>query len=292
MYPSNLDNFSRRTDNIDVVMANDVNELQVGIEELEKKVGADNSAVTSSIDFKLRELAEKVNAQDPKLGWWATGATATFNLSSNGINKINVNQDLRSLLAIGDWFSLTQNGARRYYLISQVADNRIEGVGIDNLINAPITDLKFSREYQPAGAWVRANVKAAMYRDGDQNLTSGQVNTYQLNRVQYDPLNICNTGTHTMIVPVTGNYLICAGIRATASDNISQLDLSVAGTTINRRNRITNAKTTFDDVTVARECQLNKGTAIKCTGWYAGAGGTKLQGGADISYLSIKYLSV
>lgn len=242
----------------------------------------------------LNRLIGNIDTIDPQLngGWWNAGITATFSASANGVNKINVSQDLRNKLAVGNWFSLTQNNARRYYLISLVADNRIEGVGPDNLTNQPITDLKFSREYQPTGAWVRANVKAAMYRDGDQNLTSGQNNTFQLNKVQYDPMNICNTGAHTMIIPVTGFYLVSAGIRATSTDNISQLDLNVSGTVLNRRNCITNAKTTFDDVTVARECQLNKGTIIKCEGWYAGSGETKLQGGHPFSYLSVKFLSV
>lgn len=257
-----------------------------------------NSIVDANIqDVRVKngnKLQDNIDTIDPQLngGWWNAGITATFSASANGVNKINVSQDLRNKLAVGNWFSLTQNNARRYYLISLVTDNRIEGVGPDNLTNQPITDLKFSREYQPAGAWVRANVKAAMYRDGDQNLTSGQNNTFQLNKVQYDPMNICNTGAHTMIIPVTGFYLVSAGIRATSTDNISQLDLNVSGTVLNRRNCITNAKTTFDDVTVARECQLNKGTIIKCEGWYAGSGETKLQGGHPFSYLSVKFLSV
>lgn len=57
-FPSTLDNFTEVVDNVDDVMAADINELQAAIEAIEAKLGVDGSAVTDSVDYKLtqREL--------------------------------------------------------------------------------------------------------------------------------------------------------------------------------------------------------------------------------------------
>ena len=57
-FPSTLDNFVEVVDNVDDVMAVDINELQAAIEAIEAKLGVDGSAVTGSVDYKLtqREL--------------------------------------------------------------------------------------------------------------------------------------------------------------------------------------------------------------------------------------------
>ncbi len=52
-YPTSLDSFTANVDNVDVIYASDVNELQTAIQSLESKVGVDGSAVTTSHDYKL-----------------------------------------------------------------------------------------------------------------------------------------------------------------------------------------------------------------------------------------------
>ncbi len=52
-YPSNLDSFTANTDNVDVIYASDVNELQTAITALETKVGVDGSANVDTVDYQL-----------------------------------------------------------------------------------------------------------------------------------------------------------------------------------------------------------------------------------------------
>lgn len=59
-FPTVLDDFTPRTDNVDDVMAADVNGLQTAIESLEAKVGIDNSDVAGSLDYKVANKVDKV----------------------------------------------------------------------------------------------------------------------------------------------------------------------------------------------------------------------------------------
>jgi hypothetical protein len=56
-YPTALDTYSARTDDVDDVMAADVNDLQDAVAALETKVGADSSAVVTSVDYLLTNAA-------------------------------------------------------------------------------------------------------------------------------------------------------------------------------------------------------------------------------------------
>ena len=53
-YPTSIDNFTNNVDNVDTIVAQDVNDLNDAVEALEAKVGIDNSAVSSSLDYKLK----------------------------------------------------------------------------------------------------------------------------------------------------------------------------------------------------------------------------------------------
>lgn len=55
-FPTTLDNFSEQATG-EIIFATDINELQTAIEALEAKVGIDGSAVTSSIDFLLKDTS-------------------------------------------------------------------------------------------------------------------------------------------------------------------------------------------------------------------------------------------
>lgn len=53
-FPTNLDNFTNNVDNVDNVIAQDVNDLNDSVEALEAKVGVDDSAVSTSIDYIIK----------------------------------------------------------------------------------------------------------------------------------------------------------------------------------------------------------------------------------------------
>lgn len=56
-YPGSLDSYTTKQDNIDTVSASHINDLQDAVVALETKVGADSSAVTTSIDYLLKNTS-------------------------------------------------------------------------------------------------------------------------------------------------------------------------------------------------------------------------------------------
>jgi len=62
-FPATIDDFTNRTDNVDDVLAANINELQGagassgGIEAVEAKLGVDSSAVATSIDYLLKNAS-------------------------------------------------------------------------------------------------------------------------------------------------------------------------------------------------------------------------------------------
>lgn len=75
-YPSTIDSPTTNVDNVDVIYAADVNNLQTAVVALETKVGVDSSAVTSSHDYKLSEVTDK-----------AVGKTATQTLTNKTLTS-------------------------------------------------------------------------------------------------------------------------------------------------------------------------------------------------------------
>ena len=55
-FPTSLDSFSDKTDNVSAVMAVDINDLQDAVEALEAKVGITSSGVSSSFDYKVNNF--------------------------------------------------------------------------------------------------------------------------------------------------------------------------------------------------------------------------------------------
>jgi len=55
-YPTTIDDFTNVVDNVDDVMAIDINELQDAIEFIETKLGVNGSVVAASIDYKVNSF--------------------------------------------------------------------------------------------------------------------------------------------------------------------------------------------------------------------------------------------
>ncbi len=91
-FPTSLDSFTANVDNVDVIYASDVNELQTAITSLEAKIGVDSSAVTTSHDYKLGEILTTDKA---------VGKTATQTLTNKTLTSpvVNVGSD-----ATGDMY--------------------------------------------------------------------------------------------------------------------------------------------------------------------------------------------
>lgn len=66
-FPTNIDTFTEQTSS-DLITSAKWNNLQDSIEALEEKVGADSSAITTSHDYKLAELAAAMGLTQASLG--------------------------------------------------------------------------------------------------------------------------------------------------------------------------------------------------------------------------------
>ena len=53
-FPTSLDALTNNTDNVDTIVAQDINDLNDAVEALEAKVGINSSAVSTSLDYKIR----------------------------------------------------------------------------------------------------------------------------------------------------------------------------------------------------------------------------------------------
>lgn len=102
-FPTSLDSYSTKVDNVDNVMAAHINNVQDAVEALEAKIGIDGSVVTNSLDYFLKHSsgAYRTHTHD---GSSDDGA----NIPINNISKINTsslsdNQILRYNAATGNF---------------------------------------------------------------------------------------------------------------------------------------------------------------------------------------------
>ena len=85
-FPTSLDSYTTKVDNVDDVNAADINNPQSAIEALEAKVGVSSSAVSTSHDYKISKLEVVVNNA-------SSAAPASLDLhedTDNGTNKITI----------------------------------------------------------------------------------------------------------------------------------------------------------------------------------------------------------
>jgi len=76
-FPTSLDSITDKVDNVDDIMAADVNGCYDCIEKIQAKLGVDGSAVTSSIDYLLKNASSANPGHRHTLAQGATDVTAT-----------------------------------------------------------------------------------------------------------------------------------------------------------------------------------------------------------------------
>jgi len=96
-----IDSFTDKTDNVDDVMAADVNNLQDAVVAIETKVGIDNSTVATSLDYKVTHIgtsqivngavtASKLAASAVITDKIAAGAVGTAELADSAITVAKI----------------------------------------------------------------------------------------------------------------------------------------------------------------------------------------------------------
>lgn len=115
-YPTSLDTYTAHADGVsEVIAAAHINALQDAVAALEAKVGADSSAVTTTLDYKVAHAAQ-VFAWEPPAGartsrsfaWKGSIFTPSVNMTLLGVRKVaTANGDA----SIDDTVGRTWNGA-------------------------------------------------------------------------------------------------------------------------------------------------------------------------------------
>ena len=165
-FPTNIDTFTDQTSS-DLITSAKWNNLQDSIEALEEKVGADNSAITTSHDYKLAELAAalcpvgSIVAYVP--GYFTNGSNAGFThqmVSANTVAAVN------ALLNSSGWYVC--DGAA----LNDADSGIFNGVGryLPNL-----TDDRFLMGDTVAGGIGGANTMAHTHTTGDHTLTIAEM---------------------------------------------------------------------------------------------------------------------
>ena len=83
-FPTSVDSWTNKVDNIDDVFAAHVNKLQDAVEALEAKLGIDSSAVVTSIEYILKNASSQNPGHKHTLAAGATDVTAT----TDEINRV------------------------------------------------------------------------------------------------------------------------------------------------------------------------------------------------------------
>lgn len=77
-FPTGLDSITDKVDSVDEVVANDINGVYDCIEHIEAKIGIDGSAVTSSLDYLLKNSSSVDPGHKHSSTWGAAGTKMVF----------------------------------------------------------------------------------------------------------------------------------------------------------------------------------------------------------------------
>ena len=168
-YPSTLDSFTRATTTATVV-ASFINELQIALEQLQSKIGVDDSTDTISLDY----LVKNVNSVNPGHGHqkqkYSSDISGTW--SWEGVySGFDVNEDMTR----GDIVSV--NSAGKLVLADADNDSRMPAIGmfLEYNISAGATDKKVLLKGSIKGSgWNFTSIGSPLYvqtTPGDMTVT-------------------------------------------------------------------------------------------------------------------------
>ena len=136
-FPSSLDSYTSKVDNLDVVIATHVNNLQSAVEAIEYKIGGTSSAISSSFDYFLKNIS---------------GAYRTHTHDGTSDDGAKIPMASLSEVAIA---SLLNQQYLRYNSVSTKWENYTLSFSLDNLSDVLITT-PVNREglYYNGASWV------------------------------------------------------------------------------------------------------------------------------------------
>ena len=132
-FPSTaIDSYTAKTDNVDDVMAIDVNNLQDAVVAIETKVGIDNSTVATSLDYKVTHIgtSQIVNGAvtESKIG---NGAVTGAKIGSGAVTADKIGSGAVTESKIGSGAVTNTKIADSAITTSKLADNAVTSAKIN-----------------------------------------------------------------------------------------------------------------------------------------------------------------
>ncbi len=202
------------------------------IEALEAKVGINNSAVTTSHDYKIATLETGIATLETGIATLETGIAtletgwvlANGTWAASNADTISVNADLTNIIQKGDKLKLTNNSVVKYFYVSSVPvysapNTTFHVAGEVDLVAGSITSPYYSKLDNPQGfkngkLWFRASAS----QSGSQNINDNTLTQITLGTENYDDNN--NFASSTYTAPISGLYQIVGNGRFNNGDHI------------------------------------------------------------------------
>jgi hypothetical protein len=174
--------------------------------------GADSmDIINDNFDNLNNDKVEK-NSYD---GWQLfTGTMPTYDSTTDGVDLLNMTDDLTNNYQKGDWVKITSGaGTDLIYKTKEITSTTMKVVG-ETSVSGTITAISFSKMHSPQGVedW------RDLYNLSIELATSATVAESTNTPVPYDVVNfddasMYNTSTHRTTIKVSGRYNIFGGVR-------------------------------------------------------------------------------
>ena len=99
VYPGDIDDFTRKVDNQDTILANDVNELQVAIEHVETELGKDPAGTFTDVVSRLDDMDDQIadmTIQDTNVNL-SDGNVGSHSTLEEHVKDVTIHSDLDAL---------------------------------------------------------------------------------------------------------------------------------------------------------------------------------------------------
>jgi len=229
-----IDSFTTKTDNVDDVMAADVNNLQDAVVAIETKVGIDNSTVATSLDYKVTHIgtsqivngavtASKLAASAVITDKIAAGAVGTAELADSAVTVAKIADGAVTTAKIADGTISTPDIADGVVTGAKIAPG---AVGDAELADGAVTNAKVADGAITTSKLADDAVTSAKINDsfstGDQSIVYGNswkppAGTYNFSVVSNDDnvaslaLELYIGGSWRGMEGFSGGTVICDG---------------------------------------------------------------------------------
>ncbi len=160
-----------------------------------------------------------LNGYNILTGWQSfTGTMPTYDSTTDGVDLLNMTDDLTSNYQSGDWIKITSGaGIDLIYKVKEITSTTMKVVG-ETSVSGTITAVSFSKMHSPQGALDWRDLFIATIKHSTDSAISAGLQKLNLDTVGYDPNSNWDTVNFKYTFPVTGKYEINWKIRCKDSN--------------------------------------------------------------------------